>query len=186
MPDWTIEHWGMEEFDVQSVPFVAEAVAAKKWAFAADYIRVYALYNEGGVYLDSDVLVRQNMDFVLNNRAFSAMEFFPHHAEKAWEDGLVSEQGEKLVPNAIIHGIPREDQISPIVMAGIAEKYGFKYYDREQDLMKPFAVAVHRCNASWRQAQTPFSRFFNNLKTYVKRSLVSLGLRKEKAIERIK
>lgn len=239
LPDWTIKHWGMEEFDVQSVSFVAEAVAARKWAFAADYIRVYALYNEGGVYLDSDVLVRKNMDFVLNNRAFSAVEFFPHHAEKALKDGLVSEQGEKLVPDAKIHGIqiqaailgaekghpffkecldyynsrhfsteddgiPREDQISPIVMAGIAEKYGFKYYDREQDLeegfklypsslfcsqpylMKPSAVAVHCCNASWRQAQTPFSRFFNNLKTYVKRSLVSLGLRKEKAIERIK
>ena len=41
MPDWTIKHWGMDEFDVNSVPFVAEAVAARKWAFAADYIRVY-------------------------------------------------------------------------------------------------------------------------------------------------
>lgn len=239
MPDWTIKHWGMEEFDVQSVPFVAEAVAARKWAFAADYIRVYALYNEGGVYLDSDVLVRKNMGFVLQNRAFSAVEFFPHLAEKAWADGLVSQQGEKLVQDARIHGIqiqaailgaekghpffkdcldyynshhfsagddgiPREEQISPIVMAGIAEKYGFKYLDIEQDLdegfklypssvfcsqpylMKPTAVAVHCCNASWRLVNNPFKNAVNNAKIYLKRFLVKTGLRKETAIERIR
>ena len=239
MPDWSIKHWGMDEFDVQSVPFVAEAVAARKWAFAADYIRVYALYHEGGVYLDSDVLVRKRMDFVLENRAFSAVEFFPHHAEEAIKQGLVSPDGKKLVPTAKVHGIqiqaailgsekghpffkecldyynarhfsveengiPREDQISPIVMAGIAEKYGFRYADVEQDLlegfklypssifcsqpylMKPQAVAVHCCNASWRQVMNPWSNAINNAKIYIKRFMVYLGLRKERAIERIK
>lgn len=239
MPDWTIKHWGMGEFDVKSVAFVAEAVAAKKWAFASDYIRVYSLYNEGGIYLDSDVLVRKKMDFVLENRAFSAVEFFPHLAEKAWEDGLVSKEGEKLVADAKVHGIqiqaailgaekghpffkdclnyynsihfnveesgiPREDQISPIVMASIAEKYGFKYVDEEQDLaegfklypssvfcsqpylMKPQAVAVHCCNASWRVVQSPLKKSINNCKILIKRLLIKLGLHKDKAIERIK
>ena len=32
-------------------------MAAKKYAFAADYVRLYALYTEGGIYLDTDVLV---------------------------------------------------------------------------------------------------------------------------------
>lgn len=238
MPDWTIKHWGMDEFDVQSVPFVAESVAARKWAFAADYIRAYALYTEGGVYLDSDVLVRKNMDFVLGNRAFSAVEFFPQHAEKALAKGLVDVNGNKLVADAKIHGIqvqaailgaekghpffkecldyynarhfssgadgiPAEDQISPIVMAGIAEKYGFKYWDKEQDLaegfklypssmftsqpylMLPQAVAVHCCNSSWRIPQGPLAHFIANLKIYLKYFLVRLGLRREDAIERI-
>lgn len=239
MPDWTIKHWGMDEFDVHSVPFVAEAVAARKWAFAADYIRVFALYTEGGVYLDSDVFVRKKMDFVLENRAFSAVEYFPQLAEKAWMEGLVSRDGEKLVPDAKIHGIqiqaailgaekghpffkecldyynsrhfsiqgngiPHEDQISPIVMAGIAERYGFKYMDIEQELaegfklypsslfcsqpylMVPEAVAVHCCNASWRSVQKPLFRFINNTKIFIKRGLLRAGLRKEKAIERIR
>lgn len=239
MPDWTIKHWGMDEFDVQSVPFVAEAVAARKWAFAADYIRFYALYSEGGMYLDSDVLVRKKMDFVLENRAFSAVEYFPQLAEKAWTEGLVSKDGEKLVPDAKIHGIqiqaailgaekghpffkecldyynarhfsveengiPREDQISPIVMAGIAEKKGFKYCDCEQNLsegfklypsslfcsqpylMKPEAVAVHCCNASWRIPQNAVDHFFANAKVYIKYLLKKLGLRKERAIDKLK
>lgn len=239
LPDWTIKHWGMNEFDVNSVPFVAEAVAARKWAFAADYIRVYALYHEGGVYLDSDVLVRKNMDFALENRAFSAVEFFPQHAEEALVSGLIDVEGNKLVPEAKVHGIqvqaaiigaekghpffkecleyynarhfsagddgiPAEDQISPIVFAGIAEKYGFKYCDREQNLsegfklypsrlftpqpwmMKPEAVAVHCCNASWRTTLTPIDRLVTNLKIRIKSLLTRLGLRREKAIDKIR
>ena len=239
LPDWQIKLWNMDNFNVHTVPFVAEAVAAKKWAFAADYIRVHALYHEGGVYLDSDVLVRKNMDFTLQNRAFSAVEFFPQLAEIAINEGQVDSKGNKLHHGAKIHGIqiqaaiigaekghpffkecldyynsqhfttetdgiPREDQISPIVMAGIAEKYGFKYLDQEQDLaegfklyssslftsqpylMKPEAVAVHCCNSSWRIPQSQFGHFTANLKIYVKRLLVRIGLRKEKAIESIK
>ena len=52
MPDYEIKLWNMETFDVSSAPvYVQEAVKARKWAFAADYIRMYALYTEGGIYL---------------------------------------------------------------------------------------------------------------------------------------
>lgn len=239
MPDWELKLWNMNNFDVNSVPFVADAVKARKWAFAADYIRVYALYNEGGVYLDSDVLVRKNMDFVLENRAFSAIECFPQLAEKIQAEGLVDEDGNKVNPDSKIHGIqiqaailgaekghpffkdcldyynsakfstgeggvPAEDMISPIIMAGIAEKYGFKYLDKEQMLDEGFklysrqtfvpqpylmdssAVAVHCCNGSWRYAQNPVKHFVSNLKIRVKQVLVALGLRKEKAIDKIR
>ena len=239
MPDWEIKHWGMNEFDINSVPFVKEAVAARKWAFAADYIRVYALYHEGGVYLDSDVLVRKNMDFVLKNRAFSAVEFFPHLAEKVIAENRIDEKGVKTNPNDRIHGIqvqaaiigsekehpffkecldyynshhftteesgiPNEDKISPIVFAGIAEKYGFRYIDCEQSLsegfklypssvfcsqpylMTPAAVAVHCCNGSWRTISTPLSRFVNNTKIYTKDILKKIGIYKDKAIEKIR
>ena len=239
MPDWKMKLWDMDAFDIHSVPFVEEAVAARKWAFACDYIRMYALYTEGGIYLDSDVLVRKKMDFVLANRAFSAVEFFPHLANKAVADGLISPEGDKLVSGAKIHGIqvqaailgsekghpffkeclnyyhsrhfsvedngiPREDQISPIVLAGIAEKYGFRYIDQEQNLkeglklypssifcsqpylMKPTAVAVHCCNASWRIVDSPIKHFINNLKIYLKQGLNRIGIRTEKNIDTIR
>ena len=90
------------------------------------------------------------------------------------------------------------------MFAGIAEKYGFKYKDQEQDLaegfklypsrlftpqpwmMKPEAVAVHCCNASWRTTLTPWGRFVTNLKTRIKSLLTQLGLRREKAIDKIR
>lgn len=69
LPDYKIKKWDTHNFDIYSIPFVAEACKMRKWAFACDYIRVYALYTEGGIYLDSDVFVRNSLDFCLANIA---------------------------------------------------------------------------------------------------------------------
>ena len=105
LPDWEMKLWDMDSFDVNSVKFVRDAVAARKWAFAADYIRAYAIYTEGGVYLDSDVMVRKNMDFVLENRAFSAVECYPDLVEKIKQNNLLDEEGNKRDPKQIIRTI---------------------------------------------------------------------------------
>ncbi|MDR3128763.1 MAG: hypothetical protein LBU03_00695 [Tannerellaceae bacterium] len=78
MPDYEIICWDKERFDIDSVQFVKDACAARKWAFAADYIRLYAVYTEGGIYLDSDVLVFRRFDCFLNHGAFSGIEFHPN------------------------------------------------------------------------------------------------------------
>ena len=68
MPDYEVIHWDRNKFNIESVPFVNEAYSAKKWAFASDYIRLYALYKEGGIYLDADVFVRKPFDrFLIYN-----------------------------------------------------------------------------------------------------------------------
>lgn len=67
--------WDQESFDIQSVPYVRQACEAKRWAFASDYIRLYALYHHGGIYLDSDVFVHQSFDCFLEHRLFSSVEF---------------------------------------------------------------------------------------------------------------
>lgn len=61
-PDYEIKRWDESNFDVNSVPFVAEAYAAKKWAFVSDYVRAYALYREGGLYVDTDVEFIKGID----------------------------------------------------------------------------------------------------------------------------
>lgn len=73
-PDFQIKCWDSNSFDFDSVPFVKEAYAAKKWAFVADYIRLYALYSEGGVYLDSDVLAFGKIDSFLMYDLFTGIE----------------------------------------------------------------------------------------------------------------
>lgn len=61
-PDYEIKCWDESNFDVNSVPFVAQAYAAKKWAFVSDYVRLYALYHEGGLYVDTDVEFVRGID----------------------------------------------------------------------------------------------------------------------------
>ncbi len=74
MPDYDFKLWDMNSFDVDSVPYVRQAVDNRKWAFASDYIRIWALYTEGGIYLDSDIIVTRSFDDLLDKDAFTAFE----------------------------------------------------------------------------------------------------------------
>lgn len=71
---YEIKRWDENNFDINSHPFVKKAYEAKKWAFVSDYIRMWAIYNEGGIYLDTDVLVVSSIDEMLNNQAFVGFE----------------------------------------------------------------------------------------------------------------
>lgn len=105
LPDYKIKKWDTKNFNSQSIPFVAEAIQAKKWAFACDYIRVYALYHEGGIYMDSDVFVRKSLDFCLQNRAFTAIECYPNLMEEIYKNGIVNQKGEKSSDIEYVNGI---------------------------------------------------------------------------------
>lgn len=73
-PDYEIVRWDENTFDVNSVPYVKEAYENRKWAFITDYVRLYALYNQGGVYMDTDVELLKPIDCFLENEAFSGFE----------------------------------------------------------------------------------------------------------------
>ena len=81
LPDYELMLWNMNRFDIHSVPWVEQACAAKKWAPASDYIRLYALYNYGGIYLDSDVQVIKPFDDLLNRSYFFGKEHTPDKTE---------------------------------------------------------------------------------------------------------
>lgn len=77
LPDYKLRLWDANSFDFDSVPFVREAYKAKKWAFVTDYVRLYALYTEGGIYMDTDVKVMKNFDEFLNYNFFTSHEIHP-------------------------------------------------------------------------------------------------------------
>lgn len=62
LPDYKFMHWNFDRFPRGKSKWVDEAFDNKKYAFAADYIRLYALYNYGGIYLDMDVEVCKSFD----------------------------------------------------------------------------------------------------------------------------
>ena len=71
---YEVIEWNDNNFDIDSHPFVKAAYKAKKWAYVSDYIRAYVIYKYGGIYLDTDILVLDNFDRFLNNRAFVGFE----------------------------------------------------------------------------------------------------------------
>lgn len=75
LPDYEIRLWDTKRFNINSTLWTQQAFAAKKYAFAADYIRLYALYTEGGIYLDSDVLVYKSFNDLLDLPYFIGQDF---------------------------------------------------------------------------------------------------------------
>lgn len=74
LPDYEFKLWNFNNFPPGKSEWVDSAIQNKKYAFAADYIRAYALYNEGGIYLDSDVEVLKSFDNLLNCPYFIGRE----------------------------------------------------------------------------------------------------------------
>lgn len=73
-PDWEIIQWNEDNFDVNSTLWTKQAYEARKYAFVSDYVRLKALQEFGGIYLDTDVELVQEIDEFLENRAFSGFE----------------------------------------------------------------------------------------------------------------
>ena len=73
-PDYEIVKWNETNFDINQCPYVAQAYEAKKWAFVSDYARLKILYENGGVYLDTDVELLKSIDELLSNKAFMGFE----------------------------------------------------------------------------------------------------------------
>ena len=72
--DYELVLWNEDNFDITSNQYVYEAYQSKKWAFVSDYVRLHALYNFGGVYMDTDVEVLKDFDIFLNHRFFAGFE----------------------------------------------------------------------------------------------------------------
>lgn len=73
-PDWEIKLWNEKNFDINSQVFTQSAYQQKKYAFVSDYVRAWALYEFGGVYLDTDVEIKLPIDNFLQYEAFSGFE----------------------------------------------------------------------------------------------------------------
>lgn len=98
-PDYELRLWNEDSFDVDSHPFVKEAYAARKFAFVTDYVRLWALVKEGGIYMDTDVEVLKPLDEFLHHPAFSGFE----SAEVVPTGIMASEKGGAWATKQLAH-----------------------------------------------------------------------------------
>lgn len=73
-PNYEIKEWNEDNFDVNIIPYTAEAYEAKKYAFVSDYARFWILYHYGGLYFDTDVEVIKPMDDIVERGPFMGIE----------------------------------------------------------------------------------------------------------------
>lgn len=73
-PDYIIKEWNESNFDINFNEYTKEAYKSRKWAFVSDVARLYAVYTEGGIYLDTDVELIKPIDYLLNDSMFIGFE----------------------------------------------------------------------------------------------------------------
>ena len=74
LPGYKLMEWNEDNFDLASCRYVKEAYEARKFAFVSDYVRLHALYQYGGIYMDTDVEVLRPLDPLLRHQAFTGFE----------------------------------------------------------------------------------------------------------------
>ncbi|MCP1382039.1 glycosyltransferase family 32 protein [Runella salmonicolor] len=82
LSDYEIRTWTHKDLEQLNSRWVMQSYGVKKYAFAADFIRLYALYHYGGIYLDSDVFVYKSFNPLLELPYFIG-EDYTHYFEPA-------------------------------------------------------------------------------------------------------
>lgn len=181
LKDYEIIEWNEENFDMNMNEYIKVAYAQKKWAYVSDYIRAYVIYHEGGIYLDTDVLVLDNLDQFLDNRAFVGFENpqYPFTAAFGAEpkhpfvkDMLDFFEGESFT-------FDKENQMKNVntktVSDILIDKYSCQLGDKEQILDEGIHVypsgilcnpsadssTIHVFTGTWMEGQKPLKRKLN-------------------------
>ena len=95
-PDYQIVEWNEDNFDIDdSCNFVRQAYHNKKWAFVSDYARLQVVYDQGGVYLDTDVELLKSLDDLIS----SGLGFMGFEKPDAVASGLgfAAEKGDYII-----------------------------------------------------------------------------------------
>lgn len=129
-PGYEIIEWNEKNFDINKNRYVKDAYKNKKYAFVSDYVRLYALCHQGGIYMDTDVEVLGSLDEFLHHQAFSGFE-----SKGIIPTGIMAcEKGYGLFKEFMDHYEDRpfvkEDRTldmtpNTVIMTNIIKKYGF-------------------------------------------------------------
>ena len=186
MPAYALKEWN-EDNSPMLVPYVREAYRHRLWSKVSNYVRLHALWTEGGVYLDTDVEVVKPLDPLLNQRMFLGFQVQDRRAD--WVDNAVAGAvaGHPLNRTCLdmtVAGLSAEGKfyLSPVIvtraLVGLGLKdYGlqrigdvqlyptpfFYPYSWEEDFQPGCLTAdtycIHHWSGSWKDAMRKYERY---------------------------
>ena len=164
LPDYEIKKWDYDMAQKIDIPYLQDALKSKKWAFAADVVRLYALYKYGGVYMDADIFITGRFDQYMER----GVHFFQEYHKNMPINDCIDSAGHRIGKKVIGCGIQaafiiaekghpyikmllenyklrhfeldeagkvkKDEFIAPDIYAINLEKYGYIYRDEYQDL----------------------------------------------------
>ena len=93
-PEYKIVCHSEENFDISENRYAREAYEAGKWAFVSDYVRLKVIFEEGGIYLDTDVELIKPLDALIKDHGYMG---FDDNGIISTGLGFACEKGNELV-----------------------------------------------------------------------------------------
>lgn len=138
-PDFDIKQWDETNFDVNALPYTRQAYFSKKYAFVSDVARLHALTTEGGLYLDTDILIKKNFP----SKWFDLDGFGSFEHDKYVETGLLaSAKGNPIISGFLeqyanlrfFNGLTFDMTPNVIRFTKYMQSLGFKMTNKKQCL----------------------------------------------------
>lgn len=165
-PSYQIIEWNEDNVNINDYPlYVRQAYEARKWAFVTDYVRLNIIYENGGIYLDTDVELKKNLDKFLGYNAFFG-----------FEDGIHINTGlgfGSIAGNAFLKELMDDYLYIPFILPDgsydietcpkrntkIFLKYGLKQNDRMQELKNGIKIlpSIYMCPISYETERYRYS-----------------------------
>lgn len=196
--DYQIKRWDESNYDVSKNEYMRQAYISKKWGFVPDYARLDIIYQNGGIYLDTDVEVIKKFDDLLNDDSFMG---FCDSSDIALGLGFGAVKGNKLLKDMMEYYDDKrfinEDgslnmKICSEYQMPVLKKWGFKdnglYQSINGNVLYPMDVfnpngkigiyshitdnthSIHRSELSY---ESPANRF-----AYMNRDYINIRLQK--------
>ena len=175
-PDYEIIEWNESNFDICCHPFVKSAYEAGAWAFVSDYARLKVVYENGGIYFDTDVELLRKPDFLLEYACYVGIQQCGRICNTGL--GFGAEQGDSTIQNMLaqydnlVYQVENREKIScPYINHRTLTELGYKYSDKIttihklvilppqyldplspgdcQNLLCEDSVSIHHYSASW-------------------------------------
>ncbi|MFD0861300.1 glycosyltransferase family 32 protein [Sungkyunkwania multivorans] len=194
LPDYEIKKWDESNTPFDRLPFLKLLYKQKKWSFITDYMRLYSIYTEGGIYLDTDIEILKDFGALLEEEAFVGFQTDLEDSIYPLNSAVIgANKGNEFVLDCIKE-TERKQRLHfnamggpPIVSNVILKKYGVDEYKTQTvndvkilttDYFFPFSwleeyspacitentVCIHWWEDSWRNKKKGASYYLDSIK----------------------
>jgi hypothetical protein len=147
-PDYEIVAWNEDNIDMK-LPAIARAYARRRWATVADFARLIAVHEQGGIYLDTDFQVRRPLDSLLQHRCFLTFQHQHHPTDWICNGAFGAVPGHPFVATALQEALrlwplpswlDRPTRYGPKLFTRLARRQGLQRYSADGVMLNDIFV----------------------------------------------
>ncbi|HEV7859918.1 MAG TPA: glycosyltransferase [Pyrinomonadaceae bacterium] len=199
LPDYQIKLWDETNVPLDTA-YARAAYAAGAWSRLSNHVRLHALYNEGGIYLDTDVEVRKDFVPLLQHECFVGFQQAEEQVDWVNSAVLGAQPGHPFLARCArltqdLFASNGEFPRSPLVVTRVLKEMGLRDYKLQEikgvtiypveyfypypwfgnfspDCIKENTYCIHYWEGSWRK---PEQRRILSPRRIMKRMLRAFG-----------